>query len=182
MRDGDLRDPVQAVVQALSEAAVEHGVALESAVPAEPVEMRFDRERIVQLMTNLIGNAIKFTPSDGAVSVRLEERPDDVLIEVRDTGAGIPADEMPHIFERFYRGTNTGEARASGSGLGLAIVRSIVEMHDGQIELASEVGQGTQVRIILPRRARTRPRPPRPRSRRSTKLHAARRLPATRGP
>ena len=153
MRDGDLRDPVQAVVQALSEAAVEHGVALESTVPAEPVEMRFDRERIVQLMTNLIGNAIKFTPSDGAVSVRLEERPDDVLIEVRDTGAGIPADEMPHIFERFYRGTNTGEARASGSGLGLAIVRSIVEMHDGQIELASEVGQGTQVRIILPRRA-----------------------------
>ena len=153
IRDGDLRDPVQAVVQALSEAAVEHGVALESTVPAEPVEMRFDRERIVQLMTNLIGNAIKFTPSDGAVSVRLEERPDDVLIEVRDTGAGIPADEMPHIFERFYRGTNTGEARASGSGLGLAIVRSIVEMHDGQIELASEVGKGTQVRIILPRRA-----------------------------
>jgi two-component system, OmpR family, sensor histidine kinase BaeS len=153
VREGDLRDPVQAVVQALSEAAVEHGVALESAVPAEPVEMRFDRERIVQLMTNLIGNAIKFTPSDGAVSVRLEERPDDVLIEVRDTGAGIPADELPHIFERFYRGTNTGEARASGSGLGLAIVRSIVEMHDGQIELASEVGKGTQVGIILPRRA-----------------------------
>jgi len=153
VREGDLRDPVQAVVQALSEAAVERGVALESTVPAEPVEMRFDRERIVQLMTNLIGNAIKFTPREGAVSVRLDERPDDVLIEVRDTGAGIPADELPHIFERFYRGTNTGEARASGSGLGLAIVRSIVEMHDGQIELASEVGKGTQVGIILPRRA-----------------------------
>jgi signal transduction histidine kinase len=152
MRAGDLRDPIQAVVQALSEAAVDHGVALESTVPADPVELRFDRERIVQLMTNLIGNAIKFTPRDGAVSVRLEERPDDVLIEVSDTGAGIPADELPHIFERFYRGTNTGEARASGSGLGLAIVRSIVEMHDGQIDLASEVGKGTQVRIILPRR------------------------------
>jgi signal transduction histidine kinase len=153
MRDGDMRDPVQAVVQALSEAAFEHGVSLESTVPSEPVEMRFDRERIVQLMTNLIGNAIKFTPSAGAVSVRLEERADDVLIEVRDTGTGIPADELPHIFERFYRGTNTGEARASGSGLGLAIVRSIVEMHEGQIDLASEVGQGTQVRIILPRSA-----------------------------
>ncbi len=151
MRTGDLRDPVQAVVQALSEAAVERGVALESTVPAEPVELRFDRERIVQLMTNLIGNAIKFTPRGGAISVRLEERPSDVLLEVTDTGAGIPADELPHIFERFYRGTNTGEARASGSGLGLAIVRSIVEMHDGQIELASEVGKGTQVRIILPR-------------------------------
>jgi signal transduction histidine kinase len=153
MRTGDLRDPIQAVVQALSEAAVERGVALESIVPAETVEMRFDRERIVQLMTNLIGNAIKFTPRDGAVSVRLEERPHDVLVEVSDTGAGIPEDELPHIFERFYRGTNTGEARASGSGLGLAIVRSIVEMHDGQIDLASEVGKGTQVRITLPRRS-----------------------------
>jgi two-component system phosphate regulon sensor histidine kinase PhoR len=152
IREGDLRDPVQAVVQALSETAVEHDVALASAVPGEPVEMRFDRERIVQLMTNLIGNAIKFTPPGGAVSVRVDDRPDDVLVEVRDTGAGIPADELPHIFERFYRGTNTGEARASGSGLGLAIVRSIVEMHDGQIEIASEVGTGTQVRITLPRR------------------------------
>src|SRR5918999_541447 len=151
MRTGDLRDPIQAVVQAMSEAAVDHGVALESTVPAGPVEMRFDRERIVQLMTNLIGNAIKFTPRDGAVSVRLEERPHDVLVEVSDTGAGIPEDELPHIFERFYRGTNTGEARASGSGLGLAIVLSIVEMHDGQIDLASEVGKGTQVRITLPR-------------------------------
>jgi signal transduction histidine kinase len=151
IREGDLRDPVQAVVQALSETAVEHGVSLSSTVPGEPVEMRFDRERIVQLMTNLIGNAIKFTPRAGAVSVLVEERPDDVLVEVIDTGAGIPADELPHIFERFYRGTNTGEARASGSGLGLAIVRSIVEMHDGQIELASEVGTGTQVRIVLPR-------------------------------
>jgi signal transduction histidine kinase len=161
MREGDLRDPVQAVVQALSETAVEHDVSLASTVPAEPVEMRFDRERIVQLMTNLIGNAIKFTPRDGAVSVNVEERPDDVLIEVRDTGAGIPADELPHIFERFYRGTNTGEARASGSGLGLAIVRSIVEMHDGEIELASEVGTGTQVRIILPRRPADTPEPSR---------------------
>ena len=105
-----------------------------------------------------------------------------MLIEVRDTGAGIPADEMPHIFERFYRGTNTGEARASGSGLGLAIVRSIVEMHDGQIELASEVGKGTQVRIILPRRAADADETAEAAPRRSTKLHAARRLPAIRGP
>ena len=182
MRTGDVRDPVQAVVQALSEAAVERGVALESTVPAEPVELRFDRERIVQLMTNLIGNAIKFTPRGGAISVRLEERPSDVLIEVTDTGAGIPADELPHIFERFYRGTNTGEARASGSGLGLAIVRSIVEMHDGQIELASEVGKGTQVRIILPRQAADTAETRRRRSRRSTKLHAAGRLLAIRAP
>ena len=77
---------------------------------------------------------------------------DEVMIEVRDTGPGIPPDELPHIFERFYRGTNTGDARASGSGLGLAIVRSIVEMHAGTVDVASVLGEGTVFRIILPRR------------------------------
>ena len=151
MGEGDLRDPVQAVVQALSEVAIERGVSLDSAVPGEPVELRFDRERIVQLMTNLIGNALKFTPRGGSASVELTDSEDAVLIEVRDTGPGIPADELPHIFDRFYRGTNTGDARASGSGLGLAIARSIVEMHEGEIEVASVEDEGTVFRIRLPR-------------------------------
>jgi signal transduction histidine kinase len=156
IREGDIRDPIQAVVQAFSESAVQRGVALDSVVPAEPVEMRFDRERIVQLMTNLVGNALKFTPRGGSVSVRIEARAEDIAIAVGDTGPGIPAEELPRIFERFYRGTNTGDARASGSGLGLAIVRSIVEMHEGQIDLASELGHGTLFTITLPRRLERR--------------------------
>jgi signal transduction histidine kinase len=157
MRDGDLRDPTQAVVQALSEVAVARGIGLESFVPGEPVELRFDRERIVQLLTNLVGNALKFTPRGGGVSVHLTDEPDGVTIEVRDTGPGIPPDELPRIFDRFYRGTNTGEARASGSGLGLAIVRSIVDMHDGEIDVVSAVGEGTVFRIRLPREAAAQP-------------------------
>jgi signal transduction histidine kinase len=153
MRIGDLRDPVQAVVQALSEVAVARGVRLDSVVPAQPVELRFDRERLVQLLTNLVGNGLKFTPRGGGVSVQLDEGDETVLLEVRDDGPGIPAGELPHIFERFYRGTNTGDARASGSGLGLAIVRSIVEMHGGEIDVTSVVGEGTAFRISLPRRA-----------------------------
>ncbi len=157
MRDGDLRDPVQAVVQALSEVAVDRGVALASTVPAEPVELRFDRERIVQLATNLVGNALKFTPRGGTVSVQLTETPAEAKIEVRDTGPGIPADELPRVFERFYRGTNTGQARASGSGLGLAIVRSIVDMHGGEIDVTSVVGEGTVFAISLPRTPASEP-------------------------
>jgi two-component system phosphate regulon sensor histidine kinase PhoR len=151
MRDGDLREPVQVVVQALSEVAVSRGIGLESSVPAETVELRFDRERIVQLLTNLIGNALKFTPRGGGVSVHLSTGPEEATLEVRDSGPGIPPDELPRVFDRFYRGTNTGEARASGSGLGLAIVRSIVDMHDGEIDVTSVVGEGTVFRITLPR-------------------------------
>jgi len=149
MRTGDLRDPIQAAVQALSEVAVARGISLDSSVPAEPVELRFDRERMVQLLTNLVGNALKFTQRGGAVSVRLSDGDEPARIEVRDTGPGIPADELPRVFERFYRGTNTGDARASGSGLGLAIVRSIVDMHGGEIEVSSIVGEGTAFTIIL---------------------------------
>lgn len=159
MREGDLRDPVQAVVQALSEVAVDRGVSLDSVVPGDTVDLRFDRERIVQLMTNLVGNALKFTPRGGSVSVVIADADEEVTIEVRDTGPGIPPDELPHIFDRFYRGTNTGDARASGSGLGLAIVRSIVDMHEGEIEVASVVDEGTVFRIRLPRQPGEAPDP-----------------------
>ncbi|MGH2428070.1 MAG: sensor histidine kinase [Candidatus Limnocylindria bacterium] len=151
VRDGDLRDPIQSVVQAHAEVAERRGIGLGSEVPGSAVELRFDRERIVQLLTNLVGNALKFTPPGGDVELRLLEEADSVTVEVRDTGPGIPAEELPRIFERFYRGTNTGDARASGSGLGLAIVRSIVEMHGGEINVASVVGEGSIFRIRLPR-------------------------------
>ena len=78
------------------------------------------------------------------------------MLEVRDTGPGILAAELPHVFERFFRGTNVGDARASGSGLGLAIARSIVEMHGGQIEVASAIGEGSAFTVRLPRVAAVR--------------------------
>jgi signal transduction histidine kinase len=151
IREGDLREPVRSVVEAHAEIAEERGVSLVAAVPSRQVPLRFDRERIVQLVTNLVGNGLKFTPRGGEVDVELQDAGDEVLLEVRDTGPGIPEQELPRIFERFYRGTNVGEARASGSGLGLAIARSIVEMHRGSIEVASVVGKGTRFRVHLPR-------------------------------
>jgi len=151
VRDGDLRDPVRSVVEAHAEMAEERGVTLTATVPSEIVGLRFDRERVVQLVNNLVGNALKFTPRGGVVDVEVTDSPDEAVIEVRDTGPGILEAELPRIFERFYRGTNVGEARASGSGLGLAIARSIVEMHGGSIEVASAVGRGTSFRARLPR-------------------------------
>ncbi len=151
MHWGDLRDVLGAVVEAHAEVAEERSVSLSSEAPATPVSARFDHERMVQLMTNLVGNALKFTPRGGEVRIRLVDAPDEAIIEVSDTGPGIPAAELPRIFERFYRGTNVGEARASGSGLGLAITRSIVDMHAGSIEVASVEGEGAIFTVHLPR-------------------------------
>jgi signal transduction histidine kinase len=151
IRLGDLRDPIRSVVEAHAELAEQRGVALASEVPPAPVMLPFDRERIVQLLTNLVGNGLKFTPRGGQVRVMLTDQPEGAVLEVRDSGPGILASEMPHVFERFFRGTNVGEARASGSGLGLAIARSIVEMHGGQIEVASAIGEGSAFTVRLPR-------------------------------
>jgi signal transduction histidine kinase len=151
VRPGDLRDPIRSVVEAHAELAEQRGVSLVSEVPPAPVMLRFDRERIVQLLSNLVGNGLKFTPRGGQVNVHLTDEPEGAVLEVRDTGPGILATELPHIFERFFRGTNVGEARASGSGLGLAIARSIVEMHRGQIEVASKIGEGSAFTVRLPR-------------------------------
>jgi len=151
VRWGDLRDPVREVVEAHAEMAEHRGIALTSAVPTSPVMLRFDRERIVQLLTNLIGNALKFTPRDGEVVAVLQDGDGAAELEVRDSGPGIPAAELPLVFDRFFRGTNVGEARASGSGLGLAIARSIVEMHGGTIAVSSELGKGATFTVRLPR-------------------------------
>jgi len=153
IRLGDLRDPMRSVVEAHAELAEQRGVSLVSEVPQSPVMLPFDRERIVQLLTNLVGNGLKFTPRGGEVRVQLTDQPEGAVLEVRDSGPGILAGELPRVFERFFRGTNVGDARASGSGLGLAIARSIVEMHGGQIEVASAIGEGSAFTVRLPRNA-----------------------------
>jgi two-component system sensor histidine kinase BaeS len=153
VRSGDLRDPIRSVVEAHAEIAEQRGVSLSSEVPATPVMLRFDRERIVQLLTNLVGNGLKFTQRGGEVVVSLADAPEGAILAVRDTGPGITTAELPHVFDRFFRGTNVGEARASGSGLGLAIARSIVEMHHGSIEVASAPGKGATFSVRLPREA-----------------------------
>jgi signal transduction histidine kinase len=148
---GDLREPVRAAVEASAEAAAARQIGITYVAPSTTVAIRFDRERIVQLVNNLVGNAVKFTPSGGTVAVQVLDEAEAAVIEVSDTGPGIPPGELPRIFDRFYRGTNVGEARASGSGLGLAIARSIVEMHGGFIEVASVLGEGAVFRVVMPR-------------------------------
>jgi PAS domain S-box-containing protein len=106
-------------------------------------------DQLTRAITNVVSNAIKYTPSG---SVRVQTRVQDrrLCIEVTDTGRGIPADELPHLFERFYRGHAVAQSTIPGSGLGLSIVKEIVESHGGSVEVQSELGQGSVFRIWLP--------------------------------
>jgi signal transduction histidine kinase len=150
LRPDDLRAAVEDAVEQAEGIARKRGVALTLDLPDQPVRIRHDPQRIGQVVANLVLNAIKFTSRGGSVDVRLVPAESGARIDVVDTGVGIDADELPHIFERFYRGAQAGEARGSGSGLGLAIVRSIVDMHGGTIEVESSVGNGSRFSVILP--------------------------------
>lgn len=129
----------------------------------EPVRVAGDAGRLRQVVNNLIDNAIKFTRAGGVVEIKLWSSDADgaVRFSVRDTGSGIPPDDLPHIFDRFYRGdkVRVRERRTRGTGLGLAICQSIIAAHDGRIEVASVVDQGTTMTVILPDAAVAAPAP-----------------------
>ncbi len=151
LRPDDLRAAVESAVEQTSGAAKRRGVIVTLHHSTVPIRIRHDPQRIGQVVANLVANAVKFTPRGGSVTVDVEPTPDGGRIEVADTGVGIDPAELPHIFERFYRGSQANEARGSGSGLGLAIVHSIVDMHGGTVEVESRVGAGSRFVVTLPR-------------------------------
>lgn len=110
-------------------------------------------EALREIASNLIDNAIRYTPRGGRVEVLLYPHEGDIIFQVSDTGIGIPPEDLPHIFEEFYRSRNAKEFAHEGTGLGLAIVKSAVEAHNGEIEVFSELGKGTTFTVTLPVRA-----------------------------
>jgi len=151
LRPDDLRAVVENSLQQQLPTADRKDVELKMTIPEEPIRQMHDPQRLGQVVTNLIGNAIKFTPAGGTVEVTLAATPEGAEVRVVDTGVGIDPNELPMVFERFYRGSQAHESRAAGSGLGLSIVRSIVEMHNGRVAISSTPGVGTQVSVALPR-------------------------------
>jgi len=131
--------------------AAERGVTLVREIPADLPLVLADDGRITQVLLNLLDNALRFTPSGGTITLSARAVEQSVEVTVADTGAGIPADELPHIFERFYRVDRSRSRETGGGGLGLAIVKAIVQAHGGHVAATSVVGEGTQMRFTLPR-------------------------------
>jgi two-component system sensor histidine kinase BaeS len=151
LRPDDLRAVVESAVQQAEPAARRKAVTLTSHLPRGPLRQRHDPQRMGQVLGNLIGNALKFTPEGKRIDVTLRAIPAGAELEVADTGVGIDPHELPRVFDRFYRGAQVSELRAVGSGLGLSIVRSIVDMHGGRVTIESTPGIGTKVTVTLPR-------------------------------
>ncbi|MEO8945312.1 MAG: ATP-binding protein, partial [Gemmatimonadaceae bacterium] len=110
----------------------------------------WDEDRMSEVVGNLLSNAFKFTPRGGRVELSAQLETDDIVIDVSDTGPGIPPEQLPRIFQKFYQADNQAKASAKGTGLGLAIAKEIVEAHGGTISAKNDASQGATFRITLP--------------------------------
>lgn len=122
-------------------------------IPSDLVSIEADKDRLGQVIENLISNAVKFSPQGGKITVSLEQADEKVKVSVADAGMGIAKKDLPHIFERFYRVDNTSTRGIEGPGLGLAIAKYIIESHGGKIEVESKVGKGSTFSFTLPMKA-----------------------------
>lgn len=137
--------------------AQETGVQIRIDVPNDMPLLEADRDKVKQVLLNLMSNAIKYNRSNGSVIVTGNYNESEVSIAVQDTGVGIPDESLPHLFEKFYR-VREHEGKASGTGLGLSICKQIIQGHNGRIEVKSKMGVGTSFNLHLPRVSRIAPR------------------------
>jgi signal transduction histidine kinase len=143
----DLGELVRQTVDLYEDLAEARGVRIETAVPAD-LRVAVDRNRIRQVLANLVDNAVKYTPSGGRVEIAARREHNGAAVSVTDTGIGITAEELPHIWERLYRGDKSRSER--GLGLGLSLVRAIVEAHGGRVTVTSSPAAGSRFELYLP--------------------------------
>jgi signal transduction histidine kinase len=149
---GSLSDLISDTLESFSELAGRQDVKIQGYVSSQVDPVHMDTQRIGRALNNLVGNALRHTPPGGSVQVRASRTGDEVWVEVADTGEGIRPEDLPYVFERFYRGERSRNRATGGAGLGLAIARGIIEAHGGHIAVKSVPGQGTHFSFSIPAR------------------------------
>ncbi|MBU4565402.1 MAG: HAMP domain-containing protein [Desulfarculus sp.] len=150
LRPIDAAELTDSVLEGVIDLAQAQGIELERRLPREPLVFAADARQVEQAVLNLLDNAIKYSGQGGRVTLAMEEKNDEVVISVSDTGPGIAAEFLPRLFERFYRVDTNRSREMGGTGLGLAIVKHIAQVHHGRVEVSSAPGQGSTFRFILP--------------------------------
>ncbi len=150
----DVADVSRHSLSVVSPIALAKGLDLRSDIPDEPLMIVSDRTRIDQVLLNLLGNAIKFT-DEGWVLLRSRSDDFNIVLEVEDTGLGIPDDQLPFVFDRFYQIAPEQGGKHEGTGLGLSVTRQLVESLGGRVDVESRIGKGTVFRVTLPRNSLT---------------------------
>jgi len=148
--EASLSDLISDTLESFSELALRQNVKLEGSVDPNVDPVMMDTQRIGRVLNNLIGNALRHTPAEGSVKVRARRTVSGIEVSVADTGEGIRAEDLAHVFESFYRGEKSRSRATGGAGLGLAISRGIVQAHGGAINVHSESGRGSQFTFSLP--------------------------------
>ncbi|MEE8574120.1 MAG: ATP-binding protein [Thermodesulfobacteriota bacterium] len=146
----DITDLISSTLLGFKKSAADKGISLSGDTPEELPKVEGDRDRLEQVVVNLLDNAIKYTPSGGSVSVAVAAGEDEVRVDVKDTGIGIPARDIARIFERFYRVDKARSRELGGTGLGLAIVKHIIQGHSGRVWVESEPGIGSTFSFTIP--------------------------------
>jgi PAS domain S-box-containing protein len=148
----DLSESIHIAVQQCAEDADRREIQVKETIPDNLNPLYVAREALTRIMLNLVQNAIQHTLHSGAVDVTVEDHEAYVEVMVRDNGVGIPENELPFVFDKYYRGKSSAASPVQGTGLGLAITRTLVEALGGRIWVSSQIGSGTEFRVVLPRR------------------------------
>jgi signal transduction histidine kinase len=152
LEPASLSDLISDTLENFSGLASQQGVVLSGSAAPGIDPLQIDVQRIGRVLNNLVSNALRYTPTGGTVSVQAEVVAETVRVTVQDSGEGIAPNDLPHVFDRFYRGEKSRNQATGGSGLGLAIAKGIVEAHGGQIDVESNPGRGARFHFCLPKK------------------------------
>ncbi len=147
----DLGRMLNEVVLKVRPQVEEKGQTFETKFPEKLPEPELDKDKIAAVLVNLLGNAVKYTPEGGRVALRVNVTDHQIEMSIEDTGVGIAEDELPKVFDKFFRSQDPRVQQETGTGLGLALAQEVVRLHGGQITVESELNKGSTFTVILPR-------------------------------
>jgi two-component system phosphate regulon sensor histidine kinase PhoR len=150
LEEVDFGELIRTVYETFKSASEKHKIIL--TIPEKSEKILVDRNKMIQVLTNLLSNAVKYSPDGGNIYISMEEKEDRIYVSVKDEGMGISKEDLPHIFEKFYRAKTEQVKKIGGTGIGLPIVKYILELHNGGIDVQSEYGKGSTFTFYIPKK------------------------------